>query len=169
MNIVGVILIIFGCTAAGIKKARSLSELDRTYSELISALSLIKSEISSRASPLDEVLHTVAGTADGAVGRFVICVRDDFPNLGEEPFCCIWSKAAESCLDGLSERALTAVKALGSSLGKYDGSMQCASLDRCISELSSEQKALREMLSANRRMYVGIGAASGLIIAIVLI
>lgn len=169
MNILGVVLIIFGCTAAGIKKARSLSELDRTYSELISALSLIKNEISSRAAPLDDILRVAAETTTGAAGRFILCVEDGFTKLGEESFCGIWSAAAESCLDIISERALTAVKVLGCSLGKYNGSMQCSALDRCINEISAEQKSLREMLCANRRMYVGIGAASGLIIAIVLI
>ena len=47
MNLIGAALIMLGCTVAGIIKARSLSETDKTYGALISALSLMKSEISS--------------------------------------------------------------------------------------------------------------------------
>lgn len=58
---------------------------------------------------------------------------------------------------------------LGGSLGKYESAMQCAAIGRCIDELSAEQKSLRETLGTNKRMYIGIGGAAGLIIAIVLI
>ena len=38
MNLIGAMLVMLGCTAAGIIKAHSLSQLDKTYSTLISAL-----------------------------------------------------------------------------------------------------------------------------------
>ena len=47
--------------------------------------------------------------------------------------------------------------------------MQCAAIDRCINEMSLEQQNLRLLLGANKRMYIGVGGAMGLIIAIVLI
>lgn len=46
MNLIGAMLIMLGCAAAGIMKAHGLGELDKTYSSLISALMLMKSEIS---------------------------------------------------------------------------------------------------------------------------
>lgn len=169
VNILGALLIMLGCTAAGIIKARSLSESDKTYASLIAVLLLIKSEVSSRSAPLDEVMHTVQSAASGNVNQFVMYIGDSFPKLGEKTFCEIWEEAAVNCLKNISPRALSAVKTLGSSLGRYDSDMQCAALCRCIEELSAEQKFLRETLCANKRMYVGIGGAAGLIIAIVLI
>ena len=47
--------------------------------------------------------------------------------------------------------------------------MQCTAIDHCINEISLEQQTLRFSLGANKRMYIGIGGATGLIIAIVLI
>ena len=164
MNLIGAMLVMLGCTAAGIIKAHSLSQLDKTYSTLISALMLMKSEISSRAAALDDVLSIVFGAVTGDAARFIEAVIGDFSKLGDETFCTIWSSAAESCLQCVSKRSLSALKALGGSLG-----MQCEAIDRCISELSAEQKSLRETLGANKRMYVGIGGAAGLITAIVLI
>ena len=162
MNIIGAMLIMFSCTAAGIMKARSLSELDKTYGTLIAVLTLIKSEIATLSAPLDVTLGRAAGSANGDVRR-------SFEKLGEDSFCGIWCSAARDNLQGLSERALSAVEELGASLGRYDGAMQCAAIDRCINEMSLEQQNLRLLLGANKRMYIGVGGAMGLIIAIVLI
>lgn len=169
MNIIGAMLIMFSCTAAGIMKARSLSELDKTYGTLIAVLTLIKSEIATLSAPLDEAFEKAAGLANGDVGRFMSQVRHDFEKLGEDSFCGIWCSAARDNLQGLLERALSAVEELGASLGRYDGAMQCAAIDRCINEMSLEQQNLRLLLGANKRMYIGVGGAMGLIIAIVLI
>ena len=169
MNLIGTILIMLGCTAAGIMKAHSLCELDKTYGMLISVLMLMKSEISSRASALDDVLNVVSGMATGNTACFIEAVIGDFSKLGDKTFCTIWSSAAESCLQCISQRSLSALKALGGSLGRYESSLQCAALARCIAEISAEQNILRETFGANKRMYIGIGGAVGLITAIVLI
>ena len=169
MNLIGAMLIMLSCTAAGIMKARSLSELDKTYGTLIAMLTLIKNEIVTLSAPLDEAFERAAGLANGDVGRFMSQVRHDFEKLGEDSFCGIWCSAARDNLQGLSERALSAVEELGASLGRYDGAMQCAAIDRCINEMSLEQQNLRLLLGANKRMYIGVGGAMGLIIAIVLI
>ena len=169
MNFIGAMLIFAGCTAAGIMKARSLGELDRCYTSLISAFTLLKSEICSRAEALDAALRICSGAASGDAEKFLQAVEAGFACLGEKSFRDIWSGAADSCLGGMPVRPLSAVKAIGGSLGRYDAAMQCTSLERCINDIAAEQKALRETLNENKRMCVGIGGAAGLIIAIVLI
>ncbi len=169
MSFTGAMLIMLGCAAAGFIKARSIGERDKTCSELINAFTLLKSEICSRAVPLDEALRIVSGAASGDTEKFLHRVSRDFSKLGEQAFCDIWSNAAVSCLQILPPRSLSAVKALGCSLGRYESSMQCAALDRCIGDISAEQSKLRETLSADKRMYIGLGCAVGLIIALVLI
>ena len=97
MNIIGAMLIMFSCTAAGIMKARSLSELDKTYGTLIAVLTLIKSEIATLSAPLDVTLGRAAGSANGDTGRFISQVRRSFEKLGEDSFCGIWcSKVCQS-------------------------------------------------------------------------
>ncbi len=56
MNLIGAMLIMLSCTAAGIMKARSLSELDKTYGTLIAMLTLIKNEIVTLSAPLTKRL-----------------------------------------------------------------------------------------------------------------
>lgn len=169
MRLIGAVLIVLAGLAAGIMKARSLNELDRTYTALISALGLMKSEISSRSAPLDEVMQTVSAAVTGDTGRFINRVIASFPRLGDEMFSAIWSGAAELCLRELPPRAMAGIKALGGSLGRYDSVMQCAALDRCMADIAAEREALRAALCENKRMYVGLGGAVGLILAIVLI
>ena len=161
MNLIGAMLIMLSCTAAGLMKARSLSELDKTYGTLIAMLTLIKNEIVTLSAPLDEAFERAAGLANGDVGRFMSQVRRDFEKLGEDSFCGIWCSAARDDLQSLSERALSAVEELGASLGRYDSTMQCTAIDRCINEISLEQQTLRLSLSSNKRMYIGIGGATG--------
>lgn len=150
MNLIGAMLIMLSCTAAGLMKARSLSELDKTYGTLIAMLTLIKNEIVTLSAPLDEAFERAAGLANGDVGRFMSQVRRDFEKLGEDSFCGIWRSAARDDLQSLSERALSAVEELGASLGRYDSTMQCTAIDRCINEISLEQQTLRLSLSSNK-------------------
>lgn len=106
MNLIGAMLIMLSCTAAGLMKARSLSELDKTYGTLIAMLTLIKNEIVTLSAPLDEAFERAAGLANGDVGRFMSQVRRDFEKLGEDSFCGIWRSAARDDLQSFhrSER-----------------------------------------------------------------
>ncbi len=169
MRLIGAMLIMLGCTAAGLMKAHMLEQRDKTFGELITILTLMRSEICSRAVPLDEALRITYGAATGDTGRFLRRVSGDFSELGKRSFCDIWSDAAASCLQILPPHSLSAVKALGSSLGRYDAAMQCTALERCINDIAAEHSTLRETLCASKKMYVGVGSAAGLILAIVLI
>ena len=81
-------------------------------------------------------------------------VRRDFEKLGEDSFCGIWCSAARDNLQSLSKRALSAVEELGASLGRYDSTMQCTAIDRCINEISLEHQTLRLSLSSNKKKNV---------------
>lgn len=169
MNLLGAILLISGGLAAGIMKACALTEADRTYSAMIQALSFINSEISSRRAPLDDILLRLKANCPRQISIFVSRLSDGLLKLDEQTFCAVWTSSAEDCLQSLSPQSVAAVAALGLSLGRYDADMQCAALERCMAELSSERDEMRLRLSANKRMYIGLGGAGGLILAIVLI
>ncbi len=169
MNLLGAILLISGGLAAGIMKARALTDTDRTYSAMIHVLGFIKSEISSRKAPLDDILLRLKTNCPRQISLFVSRLSDGLLKLDEQTFCTVWTSSAEDCLQSLSPQSVAAVAALGSSLGRYDADMQCAALERCMAELLSARDEMRTRLSANKRMYIGLGGAGGLILAIVLI
>lgn len=169
MNLLGAILLISGGLAAGIMKACALADADRTYSAMMHALGFIKSEISSRKAPLDDILLRLKTNCPRQISLFVSRLSDGLLKLDEQTFCTVWTSSTEECLQSLSHQSVAAVAALGSSLGRYDADMQCAALERCMAELLTERDEMRTRLSANKRMYIGLGGAGGLILAIVLI
>lgn len=169
MNYIGAVFLVISGFAAGIIKAHSLTELEKTYSSLISLLCFIKNEISSLSAPLDSILHSLESSCAASVRPFVEALSRAFDDLGERSFSEIWTNCVSCKLGIISERGRRALTDLGGSLGKYDAALQCAEIERCICEICAERDALRLGLTANKRMYIGIGTASGLIIAIMLV
>ena len=169
MNWIGAVIIVAACSAIGIKKACSLSNAEKCYAALISMLEIAKGEICTRRAPMDEVFTALEKSAAKPVRPFASGVSAQLAVLGEHSFAEIWCACADKYLQHLSTASLAAVKSLGGSLGRYDAGFQCAAIERCMAVLSQEQQLISSGLSANKRMYIGIGSGTGLIIAIMLL
>lgn len=169
MNWLGAAIIIAACSAIGIKKACLLGSTEKCYAALISMLELFKGEICTRRAPMDEVLAILEESAAKPVRQFVSDAGEQLELLGEHSFAELWSGCAEKHLQQLSPASIACVKDLGSSLGRYDAEMQCAAIERCMALLLQEQQDFKAGLNANKRMYIGIGSGTGLIIAILLL
>lgn len=167
MKLLGTMFVTLSCTALGIIKARSLARENEAYAELISALTLMKGEICSRASSMDEVFRLLNTGKSCCTSAFFSQLSSAMSEIGDVSLKAIWQKAADTLC--ISPYGVQAVKALGNVLGRYDAQAQAAAIDRCILALLSEQDALRDKLNENKRMYIGIGAASGLMLALLLI
>ena len=169
MNWLGAVIIVAACTVIGIKKAYSLGNTEKCYAALISMLEIAKGEICTRRAPMDEVFTVLEEGAAKQVRPFVSAAAAQLAALGEHSFAEIWCGCADKYLQQLSPASLAAVKSLGGSLGRYDAEMQCAAIERCMAVLSQEQQIFSSNLSENKRMYIGIGSGTGLIIAIMLL
>ena len=169
MNWLGAVIIVAACTVIGIKKAYSLGNTEKCYAALISMLEIAKGEICTRRAPMDEVFTVLEEGAAKQVKPFVSAAAAQLAALGEHSFAGIWCGCADKYLQQLSPASLAAVKSLGGSLGRYDAEMQCAAIERCMAVLSQEQQIFSSNLSENKRMYIGIGSGTGLIIAIMLL
>lgn len=169
MNWLGAVIIVAACSVIGTKKACSLGNTEKCYAALISMLEIAKGEICTRRAPMDEVFTVLEEGAAKQVRPFVSAAAAQLAALGEHSFAEIWCGCADKYLQQLSPASLAAVKSLGGSLGRYDAEMQCAAIERCMAVLSQEQQIFSSNLSANKRMYIGIGSGTGLIIAIMLL
>lgn len=169
MRLIAAGMIVFSCAAFGIIKAHGLTELDRTYSSLISALELIKSEIYTSHTPLDSVLSLVMQSSDKSVKPFFDAVISGLSELGDSSFCDIWTASVQSELTALPKSCVQSLVSLGNSLGRYDADMQKCAIERCSVALEAARSELRAASVANKRMYVGTGASAGLIIAIIML
>ena len=169
MNWLGAVIIVAACSVIGINKACSLGNTEKCYAALISMLEIAKGEICTRRAPMDEVFTVLEEGAAKQVKPFVSAAAAQLAALGEHSFAEIWCGCADKYLQQLSPASLAAVKSLGGSLGRYDAEMQCAAIERCMAVLSQEQQIFSSNLSENKRMYIGIGSGTGLIIAIMLL
>ena len=169
MNWLGAVIIVAACSVMGIKKACSLGNTEKCYAALISTLEIAKGEICTRRAPMDEVFTVLDKSAAKPVRPFVSGAAAQLTALGEHSFAEIWCGCADKYLQQLSPASLAAVKSLGGSMGRYDTEIQCAAIERCMAVLSQEQQIFSSNLSANKRMYIGIGSGTGLIIAIMLL
>lgn len=169
MNWLGAAVIVAACSVIGIKKACALGNTEKCYAALICVLEIAKGEICTRRAPMDEVFAVAQEGAAKPVRPFVSAAASELAALGERSFFEIWCGCADKYLQQLSPAALACVKNLGSSLGRYDAGIQCAAIERCMAVLSQEQKLLSSGLGACKRMYIGIGSGTGLIIAILLL
>ena len=169
MRLIAAGLIVFSCTALGIIKAHGLSELDRTYSALISALELLKGEICTSRAPLDAALSLALQSSDKTVSSFFDAVISRLNALEDSTFGNIWTLSVQNELTVLPKSCAQVLVSLGNSLGRYDADIQKCAIERCSAQIQAAQRSLRETAAVNKRMYVGTGSAAGLIIAIIMV
>ncbi len=169
MKLAASVMIVFACTAVGIIKARGLTELDSTYSSLLSALELLKNEICTNMTPLCGALELAGRSSDKPVKNFLGSVGAGLPSLGSSTFSDIWSAAVKHELPMLPESCSSSLVSLGNSLGRYDADLQRLAIERCSAQIAAAQCSLRENACANKRMYVGAGASTGLIVVILML
>ena len=164
MNILGAALIFISCTAMGVIKARSITAANRSLADAIELLSILRREIGSRLAPLSDIFSLAADRY-----AFADDMLDAMRSLGDEPFSALWRKCAEKNFSAMPYEAFNAFINLGECVGRYDAEAQCAAIERCSDYLAARRDELRRGMDANKRMYLGLGAACGLVIGIVLI
>lgn len=169
MNIFGAVLLTAAGFYIGFAKARELKVRVSTLRAVCMMIEIIKSEISSRRSPMDELFVLLAKTVPNEAKSFTLTVHDSLSRLGENSFSEIWNKAAESELHALSERSVGVLRELGSTLGRYDADMQTDAADRALILLSNELQAMEAKVRAEEKMYIALGGGLSMIASLMLI
>lgn len=169
MKLLGAVLLTAAASVMGFFKARELKVSSQSLREIISLLELMRNEICTRRTPIKQIFSCSNLPDYRYMNSFISSLETELSSLGSKSFTQIWCENAEKTLQMLSKSSRQALKDLGSSIGKYDAELQAASIDRCISELSSEYEKLNEGLKNNEKMYIGLGTGIGLIAAIILV
>ena len=169
MKLIGAIMLTAAASVMGFFKARDLKAALQALREMISLLELMRNEICTRRTPIKQIFSCSNLSDYRYMNSFISSLETELSSLGSKSFTQIWCENAEKTLQMLSKSSKQALKALGSSIGKYDAELQAASIDRCINELSSEYEKLNAGLRDNEKMYIGLGTGIGLIAAIILV
>ena len=163
----GIFMISAACASFGVISVKGMKRHIELLGALCGSLRYISAEIGTRLRPLPALIAELAGRGDAA-GEFYTRLAGKLDSIGEVDFSALWASSLE-CLTPLSRDELSALRALGDVLGRYELQEQLESIDICIDTLSRSLRALQAQYPDGRRLALGLSAAAGILVLIVLI
>ena len=159
----GIFMISAACASFGVISTVGMKHHIELLAALCGSLRFISAEIGTRLCPLPEL----AGRG-GAAGEFYTGLAKKLDSIGEVDFSALWASSLE-CLTPLSRDELSAIRALGDVLGRYELNEQLKSIDICLDSLNRSMHGLQTQYPERRRLVLGLSAAAGILVLIVLI
>lgn len=164
---IGAFLVAAGSAAIGMVTVISQKRHIQLLDELCASLRLMSAELGTRLRPLPELICELSEKGDSVSGFYGdIAGRLDF--IGETDFSVLWSDAVEN-IQLLSADERETMNRLGAVLGRYELREQLDSIDICLDALTRSVLGLRAEYPCRRRLFLGLSAAAGLMILIILI
>lgn len=136
---------------------------------LADALYYMEWELKTHLTPLDELLHTLAG--EGSVGiaeTFFKNLWERLDRQGMVGFPQCWRAEVRALKEGLTAEEENALLTLGDVLGRYGVEEMCCAMERCIQVLERGYESARRQAKERSRLTWGLGLAAGGTLAIVL-
>jgi stage III sporulation protein AB len=170
IRFIGAVLLITGAAAWGLMSVLKLRSRVKNLGALISALSVMKSEICDRLTPMPELLKQLGNEATYPASLLFKNASDKMPSLGSRSFSAIWSQAVLNTPELLltPQEALVLTE-LGMCLGRYDIGEQRSAIQyaqRRMDEYSRKAETDRER---NSKVHAFLGVAAGLFAVVILL
>lgn len=163
----GIFMISAACASFGVISAADMKRHIELLTALCGSLRYISAEIGTRLRPLPELIAELADRG-GAAGEFYTRLAEKLDSIGEVDFSALWASSL-GCLTTLNRDELSAIRALGDVLGRYELNEQLESIDICLDSLNRSLRDLQAQYPERRRLVLGLSAASGILVLIVLI
>ncbi|AAM24508.1 stage III sporulation protein AB [Caldanaerobacter subterraneus subsp. tengcongensis MB4] len=167
MKLIGVILTIFSTTSIGYLMAMKFKARRWILKSLISALNLLKLEITYSRTPLERALKKVALSSDKTVGELF---QRASLHLGEQSGLTAgeaWEKALNEWERGyLSKEEKEILRAFGTILGISDAGNQEKNFNLTMDLLKRQLNLAEEEGKKNEKLYQNLGFLLGLAIVI---
>lgn len=168
MRFFALLLVVAVPSAAGFGKTLRLRRRVQALTALTAALEIMRSEIYTRFTPLMELVGTLSADAPEPARGFFRNLDSALPELGELGFAEIWQGAVEA-ESALSADDKTFLSPLGLQLGRYEAGEQAAAIDHVLARLERNLSEAKEQLNSKGTVFTGLGIASGLLLAVILI
>lgn len=165
MRLTGAVLLAAAGLLAGLTARRAMEARVRRLTELLGFLELLSMELGRFRTPMPELFGGLAGRTRGAASELCERVSAGLDRLGERTFSDIWAEAAAPL--PAEERDL--LGPLGAVLGRYGAEEQLLAVDRCRHDTEQAREAAAAALRDRGRLAVGLGAAGGAALAVLLI
>lgn len=155
---------LLGGVGAGLGLRREMKTGLEVLAELCSALGVLAIEISELKAPLPELFFRLSQTGPPRLGEFF---RENADAAARGELERGWINAADAL--PICAQAAQALKRLGLSLGKYDAERQTGEIRVVREALVSIYEEERRRFAEGSRIYPGIGACFGAMLAIMLL
>lgn len=169
MKILGALLAFSSCFSVGMVSVAAAKRRIRTLKVLIMAIERMSVELSSRLTPIPEIVGLLSHSKKGGAEDFFTELSARISELGEIELSELWRECAEQVLTALSADELCDFAALGCVLGRGDLSSQLSALNHCKLRLDEALNAARGELSQKSRLCLGVSGSIGLMLVIMLI
>ena len=165
---IGALLIIFGCSAMGVRTARLGRREICVHRDFLDALSFLENTLRFRLTPLPELCRQTARHTRGPVGEV-------FSNLARE---LDWQTAPDvySCMCEAMEKSgpmpasiRTFFRSLGTGLGQFDTEGQLRQLQHIGNCCRQSLENLSRDKDDRLRSYRTLGVCTGIAIAVLLV
>ncbi|NLB29250.1 MAG: hypothetical protein GX823_03355, partial [Clostridiales bacterium] len=164
------ILVICGTSAWGISGVMRLKKRCRILAALTGAVGAIRSEITTRLTPVPELISRMALETAEPVKSFFKNVESRLGDIGVLTLYDIWDEALRGTPElSLLGDELDALKEVPRALGRYDLEEQRLALGRTERQLEQFLQRAREISGRDSKIKGFIGIAAGIFIVLILI
>ena len=166
----GAILIICGTGAWGVAGVVKLRRRCRILAELTGAVVALRSEITTRLTPVPELISRLACETAAPAGTFFKNVEERLGNIGVLTLYDIWEKALCATPElSLQRDEQDALREVPRALGRYDIDEQRLALTRTERQLEQFLQRARDTQTRDSKIKGTIGVAAGIFIVLLLI
>jgi stage III sporulation protein AB len=167
---VGAMMVISCCSIIGMGFAAELKNRVKSLTGLISALTIMKSEICDLLTPMPELLRLIAEQSSIPVKTFFENCLAFLTEGRTVSFSKAWEYAARETVSmQLTPDEVSALSELGLSLGRYDIDEQKTALTRTINKLEIYMARAEEEKRRKGKVCAAMGVSTGLMIAIIMV
>ena len=169
IKIAGVVLVVGASGVIGNIVARGYSERPRQLAELISAFTLLETEISYAKTPLSEALLRSGGCKNSVVGRMFKTASSQIASGDQSPGQA-WEVAVGYAysVSALTPEDRDALLAFGAKLGSCNSTDQLKHIALVRERLRRSEVHARERAEQTARMWRYLGITIGAMIALLL-
>ena len=162
-RLAGALLVALAGLMAGLLAAAGQREAARRGAALCRMLELMEFELTRFRTPLAELFDSLGARSEEPVSGLcgaVISAMERGETLSDA-----WDRG----LSALSRRERERLAPLGRVLGRYGAEEQAAAVRDCRRSLEDQTAQLRTELRERSRIYIGLGAAGGVMLAVLLL
>ena len=170
IKVLGAILIICGTGGWGVLGVLRLRRRCRILSELTGMIGAVRSEITTRLTPVPELISRLAGESPEPVSLFLKHVEERLVDIGVLTLYSIWEEALINTPElSLLQDELDALKEVPRALGRYDLEEQRLSLSRTERQFEQFLQRAENIRERDSKIKGFIGLAAGVFIVLILI